>query len=98
MTPERIAEIEARLAKATPSTVMFLPWGESDAYSDTVHFFIRSDTDIRDLLAEVRRQKERIEKLEVALEFYAGVEYMQYCGDNICDVDDGETAKKALEG
>jgi len=67
---ERIAEIEARLAKATPSTVLFSPWGESDAYRDTVHFFSRSDTDIRDLLAEVRRQKERIEKLEGALEFY----------------------------
>jgi len=61
---ERIEEIRARLAKATPSTVLFSPWGESDAYRDTVHFFSRSDTDIRDLLAEVRRQKERVEELE----------------------------------
>jgi len=60
MTPERIAEIEARLAKATPSTVLFSPWGESDAYRDTVHFFSRSDTDIRDLLAELERLREEI--------------------------------------
>jgi len=61
---ERIEEIRARLAKATPSTVLFSPWGESDAYRDTVHFFSRSDTDIRDLLAEVERLRERAVKLE----------------------------------
>ena len=63
---ERIEEIRARLAKATPSTVLFSPWGESDAYRDTVHFFSRSDTDIRDLLAEV-------EWLRGALESIAGI-------------------------